>query len=51
MVTQDSPLVALAQQGAEAVDQIIAAEPGVGNTWGEPSVGNWFADQAKRAPN
>jgi hypothetical protein len=49
MVLQDSPLVALAQQGAEAVGHIIAVECSTGNHWGEPSVGNRTANQAKRA--
>jgi hypothetical protein len=35
MVPQDSPLVALAQQGAEAMGQIIAAEPSADNHQGE----------------
>jgi hypothetical protein len=49
MIPQDSPIVALAQQGAEAVGQIVAATLLVGNLRGEPSVGNQSADQAKRA--
>jgi hypothetical protein len=47
MVPQDSLLVALAQQGAKAVGQIVAAEPMVGNYQGEPSFGNWSDDWAK----
>jgi hypothetical protein len=46
---QDSPLAALAQQGVEAMVQIAVAEPSMGNRRGEPSVGNWFADQTKSA--
>jgi hypothetical protein len=49
MVPQYSPLVALAQQGAEGVGQIIAAEPSANNHRGEPSIGNRFDDRAKRA--
>jgi hypothetical protein len=40
MVIDGSPLVALAQQGTEAVSQVIAVEQSAGNQWGEPSVGN-----------
>jgi hypothetical protein len=47
LVPQDSPLVALAQQGAEAVGHIVAAEPLAGNHRGEP--GNQSEDQTKRA--
>jgi hypothetical protein len=47
MVPQDSPLIALAQQGTEVVSQIVAAEPLVGNNQGEPSVGNRSADRVK----
>jgi hypothetical protein len=36
LTPQGSPLVALAQQGAEHVVQIIAAEPSMGNQRGEP---------------
>jgi hypothetical protein len=39
MVPQDSPIVVLAQQGAEAVGQIIAIEASAGNQRGEPSIG------------
>jgi hypothetical protein len=46
MVPQDSPLVALAQQGAEAVDQIVIVELSAGNHRGEPSVGNQSVDQS-----
>jgi hypothetical protein len=48
MVPQDSPLVALAQQGAEAVGQIVTAEPLTGNHRGEPCIENRSADRAKR---
>jgi hypothetical protein len=49
MVPQDSPLIALAQQGAEAMGQIVVAEPSPNNHRGEPSVGNWSTDRVKRA--
>jgi hypothetical protein len=49
MVPQGSPLVALAQQGSDAVGQIVAVEPLAGNPRGEPSIGNRSVDQAKRA--
>jgi hypothetical protein len=49
MFPQDSPLVALAQQGAEAMGQIVIAEPSAGNHQGEPSVDNWSVDRAKHA--
>jgi protein required for attachment to host cells len=49
MVIDGSPLVALAQQGTEAVSQVIAVEQSAGNQWGEPSVGNRSDDQAKHA--
>jgi hypothetical protein len=49
MVPHDSPLVALAQQGDEAVGQIIVAEPSTENHRGEPSIGNRPADRTKRA--
>jgi hypothetical protein len=45
MATEGSPLVALAQQGAEAADLIIS-ERSAGNLGREPSVGN---DRARRA--
>jgi hypothetical protein len=40
MVLPDSPLVALAQQGVEAVGNIVAAAPAAINQCGEPSGGN-----------
>jgi hypothetical protein len=49
MVPHDSPLVTLAQQGAEVVGNIIAMEHSARNHQGEPSVGNRSADRAKRA--
>jgi hypothetical protein len=49
MVPQDSPVIALTQQGAEAVGKIVAAEPSTGNHRGEPSIGNQSNDQAKHA--
>jgi hypothetical protein len=49
MVQEGSPLVALAQQGAEVAGQIIAAEQSTGNQWGEPLVGNRSVDRVKRA--
>jgi hypothetical protein len=36
MVPQDSPIVALAQQGAEAMGQIVAAAPSAKNPQGDP---------------
>jgi hypothetical protein len=41
--------MALAQQGAEVVGQIIAVEPSTGNHRGEPSVDNRSADWVKHA--
>jgi hypothetical protein len=49
MVPQDSPLVALTQQGTEVVGHIIAAEWSACNHLGEPSIDNQSANQAKRA--
>jgi hypothetical protein len=49
MVPQDFLLVALAQQGAEAVGQIVVAEPSAGHHRGEPFVGNRSKDRVKRA--
>jgi hypothetical protein len=40
MAPQGSPLLALAQQGAEVANHIIAAERSAGNHWREPSVGD-----------
>jgi hypothetical protein len=45
MAHKGFPLVALAQQGAEVVDLVIA-ERSTGNPWREPSVDN---DQVRRA--
>jgi hypothetical protein len=49
MVPHDSPLVALAQQGDEAVGQIVVAEPSTGYHRGEPSISNRSADRTKHA--
>jgi hypothetical protein len=49
MAPEGSPLFALAQQGVEAVNQVIAAERSADNHQGEPSVGNRSHDRAKRA--
>jgi hypothetical protein len=49
LVPQDSPLVAWAQLGNEAVGQIIAAESSTDNHWGKPSIGNRSKDWAKCA--
>jgi hypothetical protein len=49
MVLPHSPLVALAQQGVEAADNIVTTAPTTGNHRGEPSCGNRSNDQAKRA--
>jgi hypothetical protein len=48
MAPEGSPLVALAQQGAEAANYIIA-ERSVGNPRREPSVDNRSNDRARRA--
>jgi hypothetical protein len=40
MVPPDSPLIALAQQGVEAVGNIVATTPTAENQRGEPSGGN-----------
>jgi hypothetical protein len=40
MAPEGSPLLALAQQGAEATNHVIAAERSMGNYRREPSVGN-----------
>jgi hypothetical protein len=48
MAPEISPLVALAQQGAEAANVVIA-QRSVGNPQGEPSVGNRSNDRGKRA--
>jgi hypothetical protein len=49
LVPQYSPLAALAQQGAEAVVQIITVKQSMGNKQGQPSVRNRSADRGKRA--
>jgi hypothetical protein len=46
MAHEGSPVVALAQQGAEAANYVIA-ERSVGNPLGEPSIGNRSHNQAK----
>jgi hypothetical protein len=48
MAPKGSPLVALAQQGVEAANYIIA-ERSVDNTRREPSVGNRSNDRVRRA--
>jgi hypothetical protein len=48
MTLEVSPLVALAQQGAETVNYVIAQQS-VSNPRGEPSVGNRSNDRVKRA--
>jgi hypothetical protein len=48
MVPPDSLLVALVQQGVEAMGNITASAPTVGNHWGEPSGDNRSHDQAKK---
>jgi hypothetical protein len=48
MTPEGSPLVALAQQGAEAVNYVIAQQS-AGNPQGEPSIGNRSNDWAKRS--
>jgi hypothetical protein len=48
MTSEDSPLIALAQQGAE-VANVIVAQRSTGNTRGESSVGNQSNDRGKRA--
>jgi hypothetical protein len=49
MVLQDSPLVALDQQGVEVTGHIVAAERSTETQQGEPSIGNRSTDQAKCA--
>jgi hypothetical protein len=49
MAPQGSPLLALAQQGAEPANHIIAAERSAGNHWREPSVGDRSDGRTKRA--
>jgi hypothetical protein len=48
MIPEGSPLVALAQQGAE-VANVIVVQRSTGNPRGEPSVGNRSNDRGKRA--
>jgi hypothetical protein len=48
MAPEGSPIVALAQHGAEVANFIIA-QRSAGNPRGEPSVGNQSNDQVKRA--
>jgi hypothetical protein len=48
LTPEDSPLVALAQQGAK-VANLIVAEKSVGNPCREPSVDNRSHDRARRA--
>jgi hypothetical protein len=49
MVLQDSPLVALDQQGVEVTGHIVAAERSIETQQDEPSFGNRSTDQAKCA--
>jgi hypothetical protein len=49
MVPPDSPVVVLAQQGVEAVGNIVAVAPTAENHRGEPFGGNRSHDRAKRA--
>jgi hypothetical protein len=49
MVSPDSPLVTLAQQGVEATSNIIIAAPMTRNHRGEPSDDNRSNDRAERA--
>jgi hypothetical protein len=48
MAPEGSPLVALAQQGAEVANYVIAQRPAC-NPRGEPSVGNRSNDRVNRA--
>jgi hypothetical protein len=48
MAPEGSPFVALAQQGAEVVNVIVAQRLD-GNPRGEPAVGNRSNDQGKKA--
>jgi hypothetical protein len=48
MTPEASPLVALAQQGTEAVNY-VRAQQSVGNPRGEPSVSNRSNDRVKQA--
>jgi hypothetical protein len=49
IVPPDSTLAALAQQGVEAVGNIIAVAPTTGNHRGEPSGGNGSHDREKKS--
>jgi hypothetical protein len=49
MTPEGSPLLALAQQGAEAASHVIAVERLAGNHRGEPSIGNQSDGRAKHA--
>jgi hypothetical protein len=49
MTPEGSPLLALAQQGAEAASHVIAAERLAGNHRGEPSIDNQSDGRAKHA--
>jgi hypothetical protein len=49
MAPEGSPLLALAQQGAEAANHFIAAKRSAENHRGEPSIGNRLDGRAKRA--
>jgi hypothetical protein len=48
MTLEGSPLIALAQQGAE-VANVVVAQRSVDNPQGEPSIGNRSNDWGKRA--
>jgi hypothetical protein len=50
MAPEGSPLVALAQQGAEVVN-VVVAQRSINNPRGQPSVGNRSNDRGKRAQN
>jgi hypothetical protein len=47
MVPEGSPLISLAQQGAEAAGHVVAPAQSAGNQRGETSIGNRSDDQAK----
>jgi hypothetical protein len=49
MAPEGSPLLALAQQEADAANHVIAGERSTGNHRGEPSIGNRSDRRAKRA--
>jgi hypothetical protein len=48
MALEGSPLIAWAQQGVEATNQVIAAKRSARNHRGEPSAGNQYNGQVKR---